>query len=150
MAVMRETPYGAFNYLVSLGDQDPESVQAGFSEVSGLGVTVDVIEYRNGNEKENHPRKLPGLHRTSNVVLERGIIGDLGLFQWLKQVMAGDVAARRTVTISMLDESRSETVLTFRLVNAWPCRWEGPTLAANGRDVAIETLELCHEGLEVE
>jgi len=151
MAQFRETPYGAFNYLVSVADgPDASGPAGGFAEVSGLGVTVEVIAYRNGNEKSNHPRKLPGAHHAENVVLKRGVIGDLSMIDWLKQVLNGDAGAPRTVTIDMLSEDRSETVLKFRLHNAWPCKWSGPTLAANGRDIAIETLELCCEQLTIE
>src|ERR1035437_5617237 len=73
MAVQRDNPYAGFSFLVDLGDGDPTGVSAGFSEVSGLGMTVSVIEYRNGNDKSNAPRKLPGLTKTPEVSLRRGV-----------------------------------------------------------------------------
>ena len=146
MATFREDPYSAFNFLVSFGP-DPSSIVGSFAEVSGLGVEIEPIEYRNGSEVTT-VRKLPGLTKFSNVVLKRGIIGDLGVWEWINAAMNGS-RDQRTVVIELLDESR-EAVMAFKLRNAWPVKWEGPSLNATANEVAIETLELCHEGLEVE
>jgi len=143
MAEFREDPYAEFNFLVEADDLEA----VGFSEVSGLGLTIDVIEYRNGNEKENRVRKLPGLTKYSNVTLKRGVIGDLAFWDWIQSGVQGQVQ-RRQVTISLLDEARN-TVLQWRLERAWICKYEGPSLNAGTSEVAIETLELCHEGLEL-
>ena len=89
MAIERNDPYGAFNFLVEVDGQ----VKAGFHEVSGLGMEIDVIEYRNGNDVER--RKLPGLRRYSNVVLKRGVTGSLGLYEWIDDVRRGNVPAGR-------------------------------------------------------
>jgi len=148
MATLREDPYAQFNFLVEIEGLGAEGPRAGFSEVSGLGVSIEPIEYRNGNEKEITVRKLPGLKSFTNVTLERGVIGDLAFWEWIKAVMDGQVG-RRTVHISLLDESR-EQVLRWKLIRAWPCRYEGPTLRAGTSDVALEVLEICHEGLELE
>mgnify|MGYP002145242265 CR=1 FL=1 len=75
MATQRERPYNRFNFLVDLGDGNTEGPDAGFAEVSGLGMQLEVIEYRNGNAKENAPMLLPGLARTGRVTLRRGVIG---------------------------------------------------------------------------
>ncbi len=145
----RENPYGAFNFMVKLGDMGGyDQIAGGFSEVSGLGMEVDYVEYRNGNDKENHVRKLPGLSRAFDVTLRRGVIGDLRLFEWLRATSQGDAAAQ-TVTITMLNERR-ESVVSFVLRNAQPKKWMGPTLnAKGGGEVAMEELVLTCEGVEM-
>jgi phage tail-like protein len=151
VAVLRDDPYGNFNFLVHLGDGaggDPGTVIGGFSEVSGLGMEVCVVEYRNGNEKPNTVRRIAGITRFSDVVLRRGVIGSGDLLEWLQRVSAGHREAR-TVTITLLDESQ-QPVVTWRLRKAQPRRWVGPALAATGGDVAIEELVLVHEGLETD
>ena len=118
MAVLRERPYAQFNFLVDLGTGNTGGPEAGFQECSEIGMTVDVIEYRNGNEKENNVRKLPGLTRVSDVTLKRGIIGSLELYDWLDQIRNGDAAAYRTVLIHLQNEDRSEVVQTWKLLRA--------------------------------
>lgn len=89
MAV-RSNPYGAFNYLVKLGDDGrPDDIVGGFSDVSGLGNEVKYSEYRNGNEPENHVRKIPNTNTTDDVTLKRGLIGELSLFEWLSETRRG-------------------------------------------------------------
>jgi len=143
MAVLRNDPYLAQNFAVEI---DGVAV-AHFAEVSGLEVTVDVVEYRNGSEHST-VRKLPGLAKYTNITLKRGIVGDLSLWQWLTTVRDGNVQ-RRDGVIVLLDERR-EPVLRFRFRRGWPCKWAGPTLNAHSNEVAIETLEICHEGLDIE
>ena len=149
MPTERANPYGAFNYLVSLGDKndDPGDVFGGFSDVSGLGMDVTYSEYRNGNEKFNTVRKIPNTHKVDDVTLKRGLIGRTKLFEWIKAVADGAYAPT-TLTITLLDEAR-QTVATWVLRNAQPKKWSGPTLAAKGGgEVAMEELHLTHEGLE--
>jgi phage tail-like protein len=143
MAVQRNDPYLALNFSVEI---DGVSV-AHFAEMSGLDVTIDVIEYRNGSE-DTAVRKLPGLTKYSNITLKRGIVGDLSLWQWLNTVRQG-AAERRNGVIALLDERR-EPVLRIRFHRGWPCKWQGPALNARSNEVAIETLEICHEGLDIE
>jgi phage tail-like protein len=148
MAV-RDDPYGAFNFLVDLGAADPGTPSGGFSDVTGLGNEIVYAEYRNGNDKENHPRKIPTLNKTYDVVLRRGLIGDTGLFAWLEATRDGSME-RRTVTITLLDESRT-AVCRWVLRNAQPRRWLGPTLAAKaGGEVAMEELHLVAERIDFE
>lgn len=144
MPVRRDNPYANFNFLVEI-DGVPS---AGFAEVALGGSRVDVIEYREGSDRVSSTRKLPGRARHENVVLRRGIAGDDSLWAWFRSIRDGAVDPR-AVSITLLDESR-QPVASWRLRNAWPCRWEGPALDAKGNDVAIETLELTHEGLELE
>jgi phage tail-like protein len=149
MATERNNPYGAFNYLVSLGDKnnDQEEVFGGFADVSGLGSEVSYSEYRNGNEKFNTARKIPNTHKVDDVTLKRGLCGSLKLYAWQKSVADGAYAPT-TVTITLLDEAR-QPIATWVLRNAQPKKWTGPTLAAKGGgEVAMEELSLVHEGIE--
>ena len=144
MAVQRDNPYLNFNFTVDIGVGD----ELGFSEVEGLSGEIEVIEYREGADRVNTARKLPGLAKYPNVMLKRGITGRTDLFEWWKSVRDGQVQ-RRNVTITLLDEQR-QPVLRWLLRNAWPVKIEGPALNATGNEVAIETLELAHEGLEID
>lgn len=150
MAVFRDRPYAQFNFLVDLGTGDTTSVQAGFQECSAIGMSVDVVEYRNGNDRENGTRKLTGLARYDDVTLKRGVIGSLDLYQWLAQVRDGDAKALRTVTIQLLAEDHSEVVQTWKLVRARIVKHVSGPLNAKGRDVAMEELTLAYERLELE
>ena len=133
------------SFVVDLGDGSGALPAGAFGRVRGLGTTIDPVEYRNGNDPEMHTRKLPGMRHYSNVTLKRGITADLRLWQWI----SAEPPERRTVTITMLDEHQAP-VLRFVLRNAWPCRWTGPKLNARHSVPAIETVELCHERLDVE
>ena len=149
MAV-RDDPFGAFNFLVRFGDAGGEDrVTGGFSDVSGLGGEIHYAEYRNGNDLGNQPRKVAATSRTNDVVLRRGLIGDLGLFAWLHATQDGQPDPR-TVTITLLDESRTP-VCRFVLDRAQPKKWLGPALSAKGGgEVAMEELHLVAEGIEFE
>lgn len=144
----RNNPYGAFNFLVKLGNAGGEDqIAGGFSDVTGLGDELTFAEYRNGNDKENHVRKIAGVSRVSDVCLKRGVIGDLRLFSWLKSTREGDVQPQ-TVTITLLDERRSP-VCSWVLTAAQPKKWTGPTLAAAGSGtVAMEELCLVAERID--
>lgn len=151
MAVVRDDPYGNFNFLVDLGTGDTASVRAGFQEVSGLNVELTQAEYRNGNEKVNHVRKITGMSKVGDVTLKRGLIGATDLFEWVDQLRKGDVSALRSVTISLQDEAHQGAVMTWRLTRARPLRYTAPTLnGKGGTDVAIEELVLSCEDLSIE
>lgn len=150
MAVQRDHPYAGYNFVIDLGDGETEGPHAGFAQVSGLGVEIAVIEYRNGNARENHVTRLPGLHKTGDVTLKRGITGALGLWQWIEQARNGDLAARRNVTIRLQSEDHTTVVQSWRLRNAWPSKYVGPRLDAQANDIAIEEIVLSHEGLDLE
>ena len=148
MAQFRETPYGVFNYLVNLGDGSEGEVQGGFSEVSGLNAEVTVAEYRAGNAKVNYVKKIPAIHKAGDVTLKRGVIGADNIYSWLDQIRAGDVTAKRDVVIKLKNEdpTSGSAVVTWKLINAMPIKWTGPTLTAKGgSDVAIEELVLSVE-----
>ena len=150
MAVLRERPYAQFNFLVDLGTGGTDGPEAGFQECSGIGMSVDVIEYRNGNEKENNVRKLTGLTHASDVTLKRGIIGSLNLYQWLDQIRNGDAAGYRTVVIQLQSEDHTATVMTWKLLRARIVKHTSGPLNAKGTDVAMEEITLAYERLELE
>jgi len=151
MAESRETPYSVFNYLVNLGDGTEGEVQGGFSEVSGLNAEVTIAEYRNGNAPVNYVTKVPAIHKAGDVTLKRGVIGSENIYNWLDQIRAGDVQAKRNVEVKLKNEdpSSQSAVVTWKLINAIPIKWTGPTLTAKGgSDVAIEELVLAVEHIE--
>jgi phage tail-like protein len=142
----RTTPYGAFNYLVNF---DGGEIFGGFSDVSGIGTEMTVAEYRNGNEKENHVRKVGGVHKASDVTCKRGIVNSKDLWDWIAETRVSGPAAQKTVTITLLDEAQSP-VQTWVLRGVIPMKYTGPTLAGKGGgDVAMEELVLAAEGLEI-
>src|SRR5438874_5961069 len=134
MPVFRDNPYGAFNFLVTLGgaqgDGSEGTIVGGFSDASGLGMEVSYSEYRNGNEKFNTARKIPNTHKLDDVTLKRGLVGSDDLFAWIKTVRDSK-ADPRNITISHLDEARN-TVASCRLKTAQTKNWLGPNLAAKG------------------
>ena len=150
MAVQREQPYAQFNFTVDLGFGDAESVLAGFAECSPIGMSVDVVEYRNGNDRVNEVRKLTGLARYPDVTLKRGIIGSLDLYNWLNDIRNGNHNAYRTVTINVLSEDRASVVQSWKLLRARIVKHVSGPFNARCSDVAIEELTLAYERLELE
>ena len=143
----RTAPYGAFNYLVNF---DGGEIFGGFSDVSGIGTELTVAEYRNGNDKVNHVRKIAGVHKVSDVTLKRGIIDSESLWSWIKDARVSGPDAQKTVTITLLDKAQ-QAVQTWVLRGVIPMKYTGPTLAGKGGgDVAMEELVLSAEGLEIE
>jgi phage tail-like protein len=150
MATLRDRPYVQFNFLVDLGDGNTEGPEAGFAEVSGLSMEIDVIEYRNGNSRENQVMKLPGLAKVGNVTLKRGVIGSLALWRWIDQVRNGDAGALRNITIHLQNEDRSAIVQTWRLLRARIVKHTSGPFNAKGSDVAMEEIVIAFERLELE
>ena len=150
MAVLRDNPYGEFNFLVDLGTGDTDGPEAGFQECSAIGMEVAVAEYRNGNDKENSVRKITGLNKALDVTLRRGVIGSLGLYQWLDQIRNGDTQAARTVRIQLQNEDHSTVVVTWILRRARIIKHTSGPFNAKGTDVAMEELTLAYERLEME
>ena len=143
----RSTPYGAFNFIVNF---DGAEVFGGFSDVSGIGTELTVAEYRNGNDRENHVRKVAGIHKVGDVTLKRGILNSKSLFEWVKQARTAGPQAQRNVTITLLDEAQAP-VQAWGLRGVIPLKYTGPTLAAKGGgDVAMEELVLSAQGFEIE
>ncbi len=139
----RNDPYGQFNFLIEIDGV----VKGGFSEASGLSTDTNMIEYREGAEQQGTTRKLPGLMKYNNIVLKRGWTKDKSLWTWRKKVIDGKTQ-RNSGSIVLLDEARNEA-LRWNFREGWPSKWEGPALNAKTSEVAVETLEIAHEGLEL-
>ena len=140
----RKDPYAQFNFLVQIDGV----TQAGFSEVSGLTTDTNVIEYREGADViggVNTVRKLVGLVKYTNIVCKRGYTTDTALWTWRKTVLDGKTQ-RQHGSIILFDEGRNK-VMSWSFSNGWAAKWEGPALNAKTSEVAIETLEIVHEGL---
>jgi phage tail-like protein len=148
MAVQRDTPYGAFNYLVEMNDgTNPASAVGGFSDVSGIGTEITLMDYRQGNDKVNRVRKIPGLHKSSDVTLKRGIMGTTNFWDWVNATRTSPTT-QRNIDITLNDE-QGLPVVRWKLINARPMKWTGPTLAGKGgSDVAMEELVISAEGFE--
>jgi phage tail-like protein len=149
MAVQRDRPYAQFNFLVDLGTGNTDGPHAGFQECSEIGMSVDVVEYRNGNEKENGVRKLTGLARYPDVALKRGIIGSLDLYQWLNDIRNGNQAALRTVVVQLMNEDHSAVVQEWKLIRARVVRHVSGPFNAKDSNVAMEEITLAYERLEL-
>lgn len=141
----RPDPHRQFNFRLEI-----EGAELGsFSDVALGAAVTEVVEYREGTDRSG-VRKLPGLTRYSNVTLKRGITRSLDLYGWHRAVAEGRIGdARKNVTLTLRDETGSD-VARFILRNAWPVKYEAPSFSASGNEVAIEILELTHEGLERE
>jgi phage tail-like protein len=135
-----DDPYGNYNFHVEIDS----IARAAFHEVSGLDSTIDTIEHREGGWNMT-PRKLPGQTKHSNIVLKWGLAVDRDLIDWHQSVVDG-TPDRRNGSIVLLDRVGTE-VARWNFVRAWPAKWTGASLSAEGNDVAIETLELAHEGV---
>ena len=150
MAVFRDRPYVQFNFLVDVGTGNTDGPDAGFQEVSGIGMEVTVAEYRNGNEKENSVRKITGLNKATDVTMKRGVIGSLSLYQWLNQIRNGDQNALRTITVQLQNEDHTAVVQTWKLLRARIVKHTSGPMNAKGTDVAMEELVVSYERLEME
>jgi phage tail-like protein len=120
----------------------------GFTEVTGLTMESDMIEYREGSSPEFHKIKQPGLQKLSNITLKRGTFqGDIEFHDWMETISMNTVK-RRDVTIKLLNE-KHEPVFTWQVLNAWPVKVQSSDLKADGNEVAIETMEIAHEGIKI-
>jgi phage tail-like protein len=146
MAV-RNNPYGQFNFIVKLGEIGGEDqIVGGFSDFSGAGNEVKFAEYRNGNDKDNHVRKIANLNTVNDVTLKRGLIGDMRLFDWLKATREGNHEPR-TITVTLLDEARNE-VFQWVLRQAQPKKLTITPLNAKSNDSAVEEMSFSVEDVE--
>jgi phage tail-like protein len=134
-------PFVNFNYLVEIDN----IARGAFHEVSGLESTIDVVEHREGGANTT-PRKLAGQTKHANIVLRWGMTVDTELWEWHKTVVDGTID-RRNGSVILLDR-RGQEVARWNFVRAWPTKYSAPSLSAEASDVAIESVELVHEGLE--
>lgn len=136
----RKDPFRNFRFRVEIDGIQ----QAGFSDVSGFDSSIDVIEYREGNEGTT-VRKLPGLTKYGNVSLKWGITDSMDLYNWHKEAAAGNIQ-RKNISVIVIDEAGNDKA-RWDFVQAWPSKYDAPDFNAKGNDIAIESLELVHEGM---
>lgn len=141
--VDRKDPYRNSRFLLEIDG----IVQAGFSDVTIPDISTDPIEYREGNE-DTTVRKLPGLTKYGNLTLKWGITDSMELFEWRKMVIQGKTGeARKNIAVILQDEIGNEAA-RWNFKEAWPIKYDAPDLSAKGNDVAIETIEIAHEGMD--
>jgi len=150
MPILRDRPYGNFNFLVDLGTGQVDGPEAGFAEVSIPETRLEMLEYRNGNDKESVVKKLAGPERCGNAVFRRGLIGSKALYDWFNDARNGNVNAVRNLRVQLQSEDRKAVVMTWKLLRARPAAigW-GPLRATSG-ELALESLEVSYERLEIE
>ena len=151
MAAKGDYPIPKFHFMVEWGD----GFRVGFTEVSGLDFETEVIEYREGSSKKYNKSKQPGLTKYSDITLKRGTFeGDLDFFNLWKETVffqEGNKTGskyRRPITIKLLNENH-EPILVWKLENAWPKKIQSTDLKADANEIAIETMEIAHEGLTI-
>lgn len=150
MATKRDFPYSQFNFRVSWDTLDEDTVEAGFQEISGLGLEINVAEYRAGNHSENAPLKVQCTNKVPDVTLKRGVIGVTDFYSWIDEVREGSDSQRKSVTIRLMAEDRETEVVRWKLHKAFPMKYTGPSFNGKGTDLAIEELVLAAERLELE
>jgi phage tail-like protein len=137
-------PMTTFHFQVDWG-----GTNVGFSEVTGLNIEVQPIEYRDGLSPEFSPTKMPGLKKYGNITLKRGVFkSDNEYYDWLNTIKLNTVT-RRDINISLLDEEH-KPVMKWKIINAWPTKITSPDMKATGNEVAIEQVEIAHEGITIE
>jgi phage tail-like protein len=137
-------PLPVFHFSVDWG-----GTQLTFSEVTGLNIEVQPIEYRDGLNPEYSTTKMPGMKKYGNLTLKRGVFAsDNEYYAWMQEIALNKVP-RRDIIISLLNEDH-EPVMTWKVVNAWPTKLTSPDLKANANEAAIETLEVAHEGIQID
>lgn len=137
---MASSPYGKFRYKVEIDGLEA----GGFSEASGFDASIDVIEYREGDMVQT-PMKLPGLKKYGNITLKQGVADSMVMYEWMIAGVEGEVE-RKTITITILDETETATA-SWQVINAWPAKYTAPDFNATASEIAIETLEIAHEGM---
>src|SRR5690606_4779111 len=142
--IMATYPIPKFHFQVEWGGS-----KIGFTEVTGLDISTEVIEYRDGASPEFSKIKMPGQRTFSNITLKRGTFaGDNEFYEWFNTVNMNQIE-RRDLTISLLNENH-EPVVVWKVKNAWPLKITPTDLSADGNEVALESLELAHEGLTIQ
>jgi len=136
----RKDPYRNFRFRVEIDGLQ----QAGFTDVSGFDSTVDVVEYREGNEATTM-RKLSGLTKYGNISLKWGLTDSTEIYDWYIEVTKGNVQ-RKNISIVLVDETGSDKS-RWNFINAWPSKYDAPDFSAKSSEVGIESLDIVHEGM---
>ena len=133
-------PHGRFRYKVEIDGLDA----GGFSEVTGFDASIDVMEYREGDDVTT-PRKIPGLKKYGNITLRQGLVDSMVMYDWMMEGVQGAVD-RKTITITLLDEAEAPAA-SWQVINAWPMHYTAPDFNATSSEIAIESMEIAHEGM---
>ena len=140
----RKDPVGAFSFEVEAGGK----LLGAFRECSGIGSETAVVEYAYSKGKATWIHKEPGTHKFTNIVLKRGVTKEMDLWDWRGNVLDGDMkGARRSCTITVYDTQHNPMAM-WELNDAWPCKLTGPTFNAQNNEIAVEELEMVHEGIK--
>ena len=146
---MAKYPFKKFNYKVEI-----EGItEASFSEVSGFDASIDVIEYREGDEGVNYSRKLSGLTKFGNVTLKWGMTSSMSFYEWVMDVSSGkllDDSRNKDITITLFDDDGTTALAAWNLYSAWPSKYIAPDFNASSSEVSIESIELVYESMERE
>jgi phage tail-like protein len=140
----RTDPFTGYNFRVEIDG----ITRAGFKSCAGLDNSQTATTYREGTDRSLYMRKIPGLVSSSNITLSRGITSDSELWQWRKRAANGAID-RRNMSIVLMNDTGGD-LIRWNLRNCWPTKWTGPSMDASSDAVAIESLEITHEGLEVD
>ena len=140
---MTADPFPSYRFYVEIEG----SMEAVFTEVSGLQLETDIMEYSEGGNN-GFVYRLPGRTKVGNITLKRGMVSTDGFFKWFVDIMNGKVKRRHVTIVVMSTELKEVTRWSF--VGAFPVKWTGPSLNASGNTVAIEQLELAHNGMQVD
>ncbi|MDR0222460.1 MAG: phage tail protein [Oscillospiraceae bacterium] len=133
-------PFAKFRYRLEI-----DGIEAGgFSEVTGFDASIDVVEYREGDMVPT-PMKVQGLRKYGNVTLKWGATSSTVLVDWLMEGVNGP-ENRKTVTVTLMDATAADCA-SWQIINAWPCKYTAPDFNASASEIAIESLELAHEGM---
>jgi phage tail-like protein len=137
-------PLPVFHFSVNWG-----GTLLNFSEVTGLNIEVQPIEYRDGANRDYATTKMPGLKKYGNLTLKRGVFaGDNEYYDWINEIALNKIT-RRDIIISLLNEAH-DPVMTWKVINAWPTKLTSPDLKASANEAAIESIEIAHEGIQIE
>lgn len=142
--LMAQQPLNLYHFQVDWGGN-----RLAFQEISGLDIEIETVSFREGSSAVDSERKMPGLRKFSNITLKRGLVkGDNQFFDWINTKRMGTIE-RRDLVISLLDEQHQPAVI-WKVKNAFPVKYSGPVLKANSSEIAVESMELTHEGIEIE
>ena len=133
-------PHGKFRYKVEIDGLDA----GGFSEASGFDASIDVMEYREGDMVQT-PMKIPGLKKYGNITLKQGVADSMVMYEWMIAGVEGEVE-RKTITITILDATETAAA-SWQVINAWPTKYTAPDFNATSSEIAIESIEIAHEGM---
>lgn len=143
MAENGKYPYTKFRFKVEVAN----TIVAEVTEVSGFDASVDVIEYREGNERPT-PRKVQGLRKFGNITLKNGLTDSYEMYKWLNPENEKAAIERKDVVITLMSEDGATGIAVWQIEAAWPTKYSGPDLNGTSSEVAFESIELVHEGLK--